>query len=238
MTTKKQSKDEYNNEYLSQKGLNIHAIINLKEIPEKILKDIANSGINTHNYNQLIVIGHLGKGLWESVCSEIPESDNPIDGFVIQSVKEYFNKDHNSKRYEIIYPGEAVFDLQQLGEIAGWHYRSPFMLGINQIWGSWFAYRAIILSNTNFTETPALKTSSPCGGCVDKYCIAACPALALENLELNLQRCINYRKQDDSRCKTTCLARVSCPVGGEFRYCREQINYHYSVSMKAIDMFY
>jgi hypothetical protein len=107
-------------------------------------------------------------------------------------------------------------------------------IGINARWGSWFAYRVIILSNTRLETTDPDCSASPCDNCINKACISACPAGALDEGDLKLTKCISYRKKPGSPCALTCLARVSCPVGGEHRYCEQQLGFHYSHSLLSI----
>ena len=232
------NKQDFKSSFLSSRGLNIHAVIALSDIPENIIEKLQKADIKITKYSQLILIGHQGRNLWQNVGYCGIDSNDPIDEYTVKTVQEWFNKYYSTADYDVIYPGDYVVGLQQLGQLAGWHYDSPFRVGINDVWGSWFAYRAVVLADTNFEITDALEVDSPCISCNEKYCVAACPAHALENSELNFQCCIDYRKQAGSLCRSSCLARVSCPIGAENRYTDEQIQYHYGVSMKTIEEFY
>ena len=117
--------------------------------------------------------------------------------------------------------------LQQLGQLAGWHFSSPFMVGVNDAWGSWYAYRAVVLANTHFSLTQPPGWRSACDPCGDKPCVTACPAQAVAPQGLDMARCIAFRKQPDFPCQRQCLARLACPVGETHRYSREQLEYHY-----------
>ena len=77
----------------------------------------------------------------------------------------------------------------------------------------------------------------PCDTCEDKPCIAVCPAKALNQGDLNLPACLDYRLESHSRCKSQCLSRIICPIAKEHRYSQEQINYHYAISMKMIEAY-
>lgn len=238
MQDNNQSKQLFNDEYLCQKGLNIHAVLDLKNVPASVLEIVENSVVNSHKFNQLILIGHLGQSLWRSVNLDGMDSANPIDEFTVRSIQECFKKYYSANDYEIIYPGDTVIGLQQMGMQAGWHYASPFKVGINEKWGSWFAYRAVVLADTNFSLTNKLNSKSPCLNCKTQECVSACPSHALDKGELDFKCCIEYRKQENSLCKNTCFSRVSCPVGIEYQYTDEQVRYHYGVSMETIESFY
>lgn len=234
----KNNRPEFDHNSLQRKGLNIHAVIDLDNLSSENLKNIEQSGVDLQLYNQLIVIGHLGQKLWKNISVSLTTSEHPIDDFSIASVQSLFETHYPAQSYEIIYPGDKVIGLQQLGSQLGWHYPSPFKVGINNEWGSWFAYRAVVLSDSHFAETKPLDSSSPCVDCQQQFCISACPAQALDNNEFEFTKCIDFRKQQASACRNQCLARLACPVGEQYRYTDEQVFYHYGVSMKTIESHY
>ena len=43
-------------------------------------------------------------------------------------------------------PGPLRTGLQQLGALVGWHQASRLMIGIDPEWGTWFAYRALVVA--------------------------------------------------------------------------------------------
>ncbi|HEY8102099.1 MAG TPA: hypothetical protein VIF82_15250 [Burkholderiaceae bacterium] len=228
----------FDNILLNNAGLNRQAVFNIGDLPADVAASIGACCTSGNAYRQLILIGHAGKKLWESVKAAGITSEHPIDDFSIRTVKRWLAGCHIQNAYEIIYPSEHPIGLQQLGQLAGWHHASPLKIGIDQEWGTWFAYRAVVLANTNFEPSTPNKSAHPCETCLHKSCIANCPAGALEGGQLDLDKCIGYRKQAGSSCKATCLARISCPVGSMHRYTDEQIHHIYSLSMKAIERYY
>jgi len=226
------------NKLFSDNGLNQHAVFDLKELPSEVISKLSEHVENIDEYTQLILIANSGPKLWDKLQTSGFQSEQPIDDFTISLIHQFFKETLAEHKYDIIYPSSFSVNLQKLGELAGWHYASPFRIGINKVWGTWFAYRAVILSNTHLPTTSKLQTASPCDQCVDKPCIKNCPTTALDTGTLELKQCIDYRKQANSKCKDTCHARVSCPIAKEKCYTQEQINYHYSISMKCIDELY
>ena len=220
--------------FFNNLGLNLQSIFNIDQLPPEIL---ARLDMPVEKYRQLILIGHGGTTMWQSLKASGIQSENPINDFSIQSVEHYFAEHLPDTDYAVVYPGDHPVGLQALGKLAGWHHASPFMVGINEVWGTWYAYRAVVLADTDFEPTVPVQSVSPCNGCQDKICIAECPAGAAGDV-FDLQKCIAYRKQPASKCSATCLARVSCPVGGAHRYSDEQIQYHYAISMKTIEQKY
>ena len=228
----------FKDSHMSKQGLNLHAVFALKKLPKELLEKIKTYIKDINDYRQLILIGHGGKQLWQTVSPVLSQHEHPIDFFSKDSVKRFFAQHFCSVNYQIIYPGTCHIGLQQLGQLAGWHHESPFKVGINAHWGSWFAYRVLLVADSDFAETPPLETTSPCQPCLTKDCIAHCPARALDNHTYDFNKCIDYRKQPQSLCKNRCLARLSCPVAKEHQYTIEQINYHYGLSMRAIQRWY
>lgn len=209
---------------LDQAGLNLQAVFDLAEFP---------SLAGDEAFRQLILIGHGGRRLWEAVEASGLASDHPIDDFTVRTLTDWFAAHYPDQRYRFLFPGEAPIGLQALGERAGWHHPSPFMVGIRPDWGSWFAYRAVVLADTDFPLTPRVEEASPCQRCVTRECFPACPGKALEG-GFSLERCLHYRQEINSRCADTCQARLACPVGKEHRYEAAQMRHTYGRSLATI----
>lgn len=222
---------------LDDAGLNLQAVFNLDDLPPAVratLEPEAGQGA----YRQLILLGHGGRRLWEAVQAAGPAGPDPIDRFSAASATAWFDRAFPGRARSVLYPGDRPVGLQALGTLAGWHYPSPFMVGINERWGSWFAYRVVLLTDSDLAPTPPLATASPCPTCPDRPCVARCPGDALAGEGFDLGRCVAYRKQPDSACRTTCLARLACPVAREHRYSTEQLRHTYAISLRTIEAYY
>lgn len=218
---------------LAAAGLNLQAVFDLAALPEAILAPLAG---HDPRYRQLILLGHGGRQLWEKVQASGIESANPIDDFTLRTVHEWAGLQLAGRAWEAVYPDHErpPVGLQALGQLAGWHHASPFMVGINDRWGSWFAYRAVLLADSDFAPTPPAGLDSPCVSCVAKPCIAQCSGGAIDGAGFSLARCVAYRQREDSACRDTCVARVACPVAEQHRYPVEQLRHCYSISMNWI----
>lgn len=213
-------------------GLNRQAVFKLAALPSGV-RDTLGAAANA--YRQLILLGHAGRRLWECVqASACRDSPHPIDDFTRQTIATCFAGELQGQTYTLLYPGEQAIGLQGLGELAGWHHASPFRVGIDAEWGSWFAYRAVILSDTDFAPTPRVDRPHPCLTCAAQPCISACPGKALDTGRFALTKCLSYRQEADSACRASCLARLACPLGQPHRYCDEQIRHSYSRSLQMI----
>ena len=227
-------------EELYERGLNLQAVFQFSQIPETLKKRIIQSEPCSDRYQHLILLGNGGSRFWESMQHHRTRSlqdDNPVDNFFIRSVENAFDADPD---YRIIYPGNHLLPLQGLGKLAGWHNDSPLGLGIHPVFGLWFAYRGIILSNTDFIPAADdfdTQFESPCAACQNKPCINACPAAAVTRSGLKIKPCSNYRLESDSRCQSRCISRLVCPIGRDYRYLEEQMTYHYGHSLASIKKY-
>jgi epoxyqueuosine reductase len=219
---------------LATHGLNLQAVFDLAQLPPDVLGSLRLSPEERPRYTQLMLIGHGGRQLWEVLQARSMQGADPIDTFAREQVEQLFAP-HGTlagRRFRILFPGTLPVSLQRLGELAGWHHAAPFFVGVNRVWGSWFAYRAVAVADTALPVTPRMEGASPCDSC-EAPCISACPANALDD-GYNLMACLAYRKQEGSSCEDRCLARNACPVGAEHRYTEAQTSYHYLRSMADI----
>ena len=219
---------------LARCGLNRQHVFDLADLPPAVIATLG----DTAPWRQLVLIGHGGKALWDYVKAAGIAGEHPIDDFTVRSIERCFAEHLPANRYRIVYPGDAPVGLQQLGALAGWHHAAPFMVGIDPDWGSWYAYRAVVLADTGFCPFPAVDRSNPCSRCVNRPCIAACPAQAMAGGGFSLARCAAYRLQPGSACAFTCLARVACPVGSAHRYDADQLRHTYAISLRTIREYF
>ena len=213
-----------------QAGLNRQHVFDLDRLPDEVRSTLG----DTENFHQLILLGHGGKRLWACVQAADMAGEHPIDNYVTQTVAQVFAEHFADQKFRIVYPGDSPVGLQELGKLAGWHHPSPFMVGIDDEWGSWFAYRAVVLADTDFLPFLPVDRSNPCSSCAEQPCISACPAGAVSNEAFALDKCIAYRRQAGSACEFTCLARIACPVGSEHRYSEAQLRHTYGISLRMI----
>jgi len=214
---------------LAANGLNLHAVMAIEGLPAAMRAQLAPSG-----FTQLHLFGHAGPAMWRALqASPQRDAPEPVDSFAAATVGQYFAV--LAADYRLLYPaGELQLPLQELGALAGWHHRSPFMVGVNSRLGSWYAYRAVALADTALPVTAREQWGDACAACSDTPCVTACPAAALADEATRLPRCIAFRLEESSPCSHNCLARTTCPVGAEHRYTDAQIRYHYGRSLATI----
>lgn len=219
---------------LDAAGLNRHFVFDLAALPAA---EKATLG-DTAGFRQLILLGHGGRRLWEGVKASGITSEHPIDDYTVRTVENWLADTLPGKAFRIIYPGEQPVGLQGLGKLAGWHHASPFMIGVDHQWGSWYAYRAVVLCDSDFRPLFPVDRGNPCITCVGQPCISACLADALAGGEFNLERCSRFRLAVDSPCAVGCLARNACPVAPGHRYDDDQIRHSYQRSLAMLRQYF
>ena len=217
-------------DFLNHAGLNRQHVFDLDALPADLVAPLTPAP----HERQLILFGHGGRRLWECVQEEGMRGMHPIDEYSVRVVESWLKLALPMARARTVFPGTQRIGLQRLGAIAGWHRASPFMVGIDSVWGSWFAYRVAILTDTQLAASAPVDNGYPCTSCADKPCIEACTANALAGGTFNLTACNAGRLAANSRCALGCLARSACPVGAEHRYDESQIRHSASGSLATI----
>jgi len=222
---------------LNHAGLNRQHVFDLASLPADLVAPLAPAP----HERQLILFGHAGRRLWECLQAQEPStghrSEHPIDEHSVRTVQTWLAQALPQAKARWVYPGDLPIGLQRLGTLAGWHHPTPFMVGIDPVWGSWFAYRAAVLTDTHLPPTPPTRTNHPCDTCTDKPCITACAAGALAGGQLSLPACQAGRLADHSPCALGCTARNACPVGAEHRYEDSQIRHCSAVSLAFLRQY-
>jgi hypothetical protein len=208
-------------------GLNRQHVFDIADLPGDVTATCGELG----GFRQLILLAHGGRLLWQRVQAAGTVGEHPVDTYVADVVRRWCADTLPGRRTRLLYPGEAPVPLQRLGALAGWHHAAPFMIGVDPQWGPWWAYRAVLLADSDFRASRAVDRAPPCAGCADQPCIAACPAGAMDDGRFALATCLAFRRRAASPCAFTCLAREACPAGAEHRYDAGQLRHSYGQSL-------
>lgn len=225
---------QLNSTLLDAFGLNMQASFRLADLPQAVADALSAQVGAGGSHGSFILLGNGGNAFWDSLPEAAWQQAHPLDTHSIQCVKEYLLAEWPGVSYQVLYPGELPVGLQSLGRVVGWHSDSPLKLGINPVFGLWYAYRALIWIETILPTTTPVSFDAPCAACADKPCISACPANALSGDVKQLNTCIDYRLTDRSSCQSTCLARKRCPIAKQHQYSEQQLNYQYQQSFETL----
>ncbi|MBT4522157.1 MAG: hypothetical protein HOC23_19330 [Halieaceae bacterium] len=227
-------------EFLDKQGFNLQAVFDVADLPEAIRSNLQSVAPGALDFRQLILLGNGGSRFWQALQDSPQAGSDPVDQYSVDAVKAFFQETHPHTGYQILYPidgsidqwqGRGFIGIQQIGDYAGWQHSSPLKIGINDTWGLWFAYRAVVVADTHLPPDSIERSLSPCAVCAPKTCIAACPVAAFTEHDYSIETCYAHRMSADSPCAYKCLARNSCPVQAGKRYTDEQIAYHYGRSL-------
>ncbi|SCB07986.1 4Fe-4S dicluster domain-containing protein [Rhizobium hainanense] len=107
---------------------------------------------------------------------------------------------------------------------------SPLGILIHPDYGLWHGYRGALgfADALEGMEDPAF-SSHPCDRCMEKPCLAACPAAAVTAAGFDVRGCRSHLRTPEglAGCMAGgCLARDACPIGADYRYLPEQLAFH------------
>lgn len=105
---------------------------------------------------------------------------------------------------------------------------SPLGLMIHPDYGVWHGYRGALLFASAMELPPPDRRASPCAGCADRPCLAACPVDAFDGKAYDVPACARHLATvPEPACMDIgCLARHACPVGRDYRYAPQQARFH------------
>jgi len=229
------------------------AVLPVSTLPQSIIEALPDFGELEKPRQFLLLTGNSGTEFWrlqKAFSKRSGAADNhPVDRYALAATTQALTEFLPTSASCILYPQlpettapRFAVSLQTLGQRVGWHQASPLGIGIHPQHGLWFAYRSLVLLDCETADelgekplTSVLERVSSCADCESHACIQACPAQALTyNQVPDMGRCVAHRREVASTCASQCLAREACPIGQSWRYSKDQIDYHYSVSLQSI----
>ena len=195
----------------------------------------------------LVIVGNGGSAFWEgfrAYCDARPGylqgREHPLDDYTIEVIESTLTPvlERSDATYRYLYPFRfwtepvSFMHLARAAGLAG-----PSILGVvvHPVYGPWLALRAAILLNQELYITPAAGGFDPCPTCVERACMAACPASAVSiDKGWDIPACVQHRLQVTSDCVDRCHARYNCVYGREYRYSIEELQYHQGHSFAAM----
>ncbi len=124
---------------------------------------------------------------------------------------------------------------QRIGEAAGLGAPTRLGLSLHPTYGSWIAYRALLLFDRPVPDRAPPPRESPCATCAAP-CVTACPAAAIAHT-WDARSCMDHRLDHGDPCASGCHARLACPVGADQRYAEEALRFHQAASLATARAF-
>ncbi len=225
----------------SRAGLDLYACLDFDAIPDDLrhaVQEAVVSGADDKNvrWRRLVLVGNLGARFWSNLIAADVRGTDPVDEFSLKQARNAAQVLPSDFRTSVLFPGTGRIPLQQLGEQAGWGSASWLGISIHPDFGTWYAFRAVFLTTFPLSCERLQTTRQPCVDCDGHQCWQACPTGAPGPPgEFNLDACIGYRLDIGSDCAGQCLARIACPLGTDYRYPGEVIDYFYRRSLEDME---
>jgi len=186
-----------------------------------------------------IVIGNGGRRFWDAFrgSGSDPGVRHPLDAYTRRVVEEVTRPLIDGQAARIVYPfgaGTPPVSFMRLAECAG--LGRPSLLGVlvHPVYGPWIALRAAILVPAVVTAPRPAAGFDPCPTCVERACMTACPAGAVDVSGWDVGRCATQRSRNDDACVSACHARFACVVGRAHRHPAEALAYHQAAARPAL----
>ncbi len=194
----------------------------------------------------VVVIGNGGTRFWQAFrrhldhAPRVAMEPDPLDAFtrsaVVDAVAPLGAELGGSVR--IVYPFDRrppVLSFVHLAECAG--LGRPSLLGIlvHPEFGPWIALRAALLLPFAVVAPRPADGFDPCPTCIERPCIAACPAGAVGSAGWDVPRCAAHRLSGaGDGCDAGCHARIACVLGPAHRYPPDALAFHQAYARGAM----
>ena len=200
---------------------------------------------------QLLLWGAVGRGYWRYFLQYHQRASrrhrHPLDNWSQVALQKIIKTAQisGSKKTMLIFPFEhrhhpskKPIAFQPLAQKLGFT-PSPLGMLIHPQFGLWVGFRGAMVGRAiairrqklprRPASSPALSSSlsspsSPCAACINKPCIAACPAGAVQKNGFDYAKCNGYlTTHPGCDClQGGCLARRACPIGTAYQYTKNQ----------------
>lgn len=199
----------------------------------------------------LVVIGNGGGQFWEgfrAYCQERPGylqgREHPLDDYTVEVIEKTLTPilAQSGVVYRYLYPfrfwSEPV-SFMHLARAAGLAGSSFLGVVIHPVYGPWMALRAALLINQELHVEPTATGFDPCPTCVERACMAACPASAISAQKgWDIPACVQHRLRVTTDCVDYCRARFDCVYGREHRYPLDELQYHQQFSFTEMKKYF
>jgi ferredoxin len=180
----------------------------------------------------VVLLGNIGGSVWPAFSKwrELPDNRkrrDPLDDWskaVIRPVAAALGA-------TAYFPSDPPWQpFQQWAMKAEGVKASPLGILIHPEYGLWHGYRGALglADDLRQAKMPAF-SPHPCDRCVEKPCLAICPADAVTAVGFDVPGCRSHLRAPEGQAgcmRGGCLARNACPVGADYRYPPEQLAFH------------
>jgi ferredoxin len=177
----------------------------------------------------VLLLGNAGSSIWSafSLWRQSYKGPNPLDTWSKEIIRPLAEKCDGTAYFPSDPPWQPF---QQWARRAEGLKPSPLGILIHPEYGLWHGYRGAI--GFPWALGRGVTTGRyACDACQTKPCLTSCPvgAIDIDPAKFALRDCRSHLLTEAGResCMISgCLARNACPVGAEYRYPLEQLQFH------------
>jgi hypothetical protein len=177
----------------------------------------------------LVMVGFVGRQQWAGFSGSPEFRDgrpHPLDRWSYRVVSALASRLGARPYFPFTSPFMPFVRWAQKAEAV-----APSEIGmlIHPDFGLWHAWRGALAFDDKFDLPPRDSRPRPCDSCEEKPCLSTCPVKAFNgNGAYDIRACgAHIRRPEGVDCvELGCRAKRACPVGAEFRYGREQAEFH------------
>lgn len=176
----------------------------------------------------VVMVGNAGPAMWRAFAASQPDafSHNAMNDWsaaVIAGIAA-----ETGGRALFPFTGPPFLPFMRWAQRAESLRQSPIHILMHPEFGLWHAYRGALVYEGALAADPPAVRAHPCDTCADKPCLSTCPVDAFDDAWRDLGACYDYI---DSAAGANCMsggcrARLACPVGTEYRYEPDQMQFH------------
>ena len=181
----------------------------------------------------LMLIGNHGPTMWQAFAAQPESGSNPLDHWCrsrIEAVAKEFG-------CACVFPfsGPPWLPFQRWALKTGRVFSSPIGPLIDPRYGLWHGYRGALLFRDRLALPEPPVEVSPCESCRDKPCMSTCPVGAIGGGAYDVPSCIRHISSSAGQdCVALgCKARLACPVGRDYRYPADQMQFHMAAFLRG-----
>lgn len=185
----------------------------------------------------LLLVGNAGSEIWDRSGAAIQARGvpDPLDRWTRDEIAPLAAAHAGSALFP--FDGPPYWPFQRWAMRAEGVAASPLGILMHPTFGLWHAYRAAILLPVTLDLPAAAAFPHPCETCRDRPCLSACPVGAFTSTGYEVDHCARHvaatSSEPEGCFQGGCQARLACPIGAEFRYQRDQAEFHMRAFLRA-----
>jgi hypothetical protein len=181
-----------------------------------------------------VLVGNAGGEFWRRFRAQFPdgadrprnETENPLDDWTRRELGAIARE----LDADVLFPfgGPPHHPFMRWARKAETVFASPIGPLIHPTFGLWHAYRGLLVFAESMNLPDHGQEPSPCDDCAGRPCLDACPVGAMQEDGFDMAPCIAYLAGEPGvDCLGLgCQARRACPVGAEYLYAADQLQFH------------